>query len=42
MTIGLGIVIALCGVCVGILSAMFGIGGGIVMVPEDNQPYYQG
>ncbi len=33
MTIGLGIVIALCGVCVGILSAMFGIGGGIVMVP---------
>ncbi len=28
-----GIVIALCGVGVGILSAMFGIGGGIVMVP---------
>ena len=33
MTVGLGIVVALCGVCVGILSAMFGIGGGIVMVP---------
>lgn len=25
--------IAVCGVCVGVLSAMFGIGGGVVMVP---------
>lgn len=33
ITIPLGIVIALCGVGVGILSSMFGIGGGMVMVP---------
>lgn len=33
ITILTGIVIALCGVGVGVLSAMFGIGGGIVMVP---------
>lgn len=33
ITILTGIVIALCGVGVGILSAMFGIGGGMVMVP---------
>lgn len=33
ITLLTGIVIALCGVGVGILSAMFGIGGGIVMVP---------
>lgn len=33
ITILTGIVIALCGIGVGVLSAMFGIGGGIVMVP---------
>ncbi|MBS5450386.1 MAG: sulfite exporter TauE/SafE family protein [Coriobacteriia bacterium] len=33
ITLLLGIAIALCGVGVGILSAMFGIGGGMVMVP---------
>lgn len=33
LTIFTAIVVALCGVGVGILSAMFGIGGGIVMVP---------
>lgn len=33
LTILTGVVVALCGVGVGILSAMFGIGGGTVMVP---------
>ena len=33
ITLLTGIAIALCGVGVGILSAMFGIGGGMVMVP---------
>ncbi len=33
LTLFTGVVVALCGVGVGILSAMFGIGGGIVMVP---------
>lgn len=33
ITVLTGIVIALCGIGVGVLSAMFGIGGGIVMVP---------
>ena len=33
ITVLLAVVIALCGVGVGILSAMFGIGGGMVMVP---------
>jgi hypothetical protein len=33
LSIASGILVALCGVGVGILSAMFGIGGGTVMVP---------
>ncbi len=33
LTILTGIVVALCGILVGVLSAMFGIGGGVVMVP---------
>jgi hypothetical protein len=33
LTIATGILVALCGVGVGVLSSMFGIGGGAVMVP---------